>query len=109
MSTSERSELRFRARHHIHPERRQETIVEVYRGGKLVGTIYGSREGVHIVTNLALLNRPFSFVVEGGEKGPMPSWVFPLLAEGDPCPWCGRVKAIPGGDAAGCPVCSPSS
>ncbi len=102
---TERSVLRVRQRDHIDPRRggRGETIVEVLRGGKVVATIYGSREGIHIVSDLAIRNR--SFLMEGA--GPVPSWVIPLLAEGEVCPWCegNGVVMVTSGDPVICPVC----
>lgn len=95
---SERSVLRLRMREHSHPERKGEAVVEVVRDGEVVAVIYGSREGLHI--NSARFtpdrNRPFYF--HRTELMPLPSWVLPLLAEGEVCPWCG-------GSSKNCPVC----
>ena len=78
---------------------------EVLRGGKVVATIYGSREGIHIVSDLATRNR--TFLMEGA--GPMPSWVIPLLAEGEVCPWCdgNQIVEVQGGQVA-CAVALPA-
>lgn len=93
MPLPERSVLRVREAPHINPERRAETIVEVWRDGKVVATIYGSREGVHIVSERA--HRSFSMEAAG-----MPGIVVPLLADNEPCPWCANGLLI-----APCPVC----
>ena len=57
---TERSVLRVRQRPHVHPERKDEEVWEVLRGGKVVATIYGSREGINIVSDLAPRNRAFT-------------------------------------------------
>lgn len=94
----ERSELRLRVRPHIHPERQQETIVEIVRAGEVVATLYGSREGVHIVSDRVLLYAPFRFETDG-----VASLVVPLLADGESCPWCQGSGQF--GDHP-CPVCA---
>lgn len=98
--TSERSVLRLRTREHSHPQRKGEAIVEVVRDGAVVATIYGSREGLHITSARfgpdCNRNRPFCFYQS--EAMPLPSWVLPLLAEGESCPWCA-------GRNPRCPVC----
>ena len=101
---NDRSVLQVRERRHIHPQRQDDTVIEVIRGGKVVATIYGSREGIHIVSDLAARNR--TFLMEGA--GPSPSWVIPLLAEGEECPWCdgNRIVRIPAGEVVPCPVCA---
>lgn len=101
---TERSVLRIRERQHIHPGRREETVIEVLRGGEVVAVIYGSRQGIHIVSELARRNR--TFLMEGA--GPSPSWVIPLLAEGEVCPWCegNKIVRVPPGEVVLCPVCS---
>lgn len=102
MST-ERSILRVRERDHIHPQRKGETVIEVLRGGEVVATIYGSLEGLNVVSDLAPRNR--AFLMEGA--GPTPSWVLPLLAVGEACPWCGGVKLIrTPTEVVECPVCA---
>jgi hypothetical protein len=92
---AERSVLKVRLRPHIHPDRQAEEIWEVWRGGKLVASIYGSREGIHIVSDRVLECPPFRFMVGG-----MPSLVVPLIEEGESCPWCSGGAVI-----ENCPIC----
>lgn len=100
---SQRSVLRIRE--HIHPQRRDETVVEVLRDGVVVASIYGSREGIHIVTERQPQSRVFAIE---GNVFPTPGWSVTLLAEGETCPWCqGRqTLKMPEGPMA-CPVCGP--
>jgi hypothetical protein len=88
---SERSVLRVRQRSHIHPDRQEDTIIEVLRGGEVVATIYGSREGVQVISaRLAEnFNQPFRFNFKGGGVPDSPSCIVPLLAKREECPWCG--------------------
>lgn len=101
--TNARSLLRVRPRAHIDPTRdKGEFIVEVWRGGEVVATIYGTREGVQIASNRfgfePEINKPFGVTVNDA-----PSIVVPLLAIGEECPWCkGKHIAL----GATCPVCS---
>jgi len=99
-----RSALRLRRIPHTHPDRVDDTIVEVLRGGEVVATIYGSREGLHVVSELASINGAFR--MEGGAM-PVPSWVLPLLAENELCPWCENTGIVKLQAAKGdpCPVC----
>jgi hypothetical protein len=99
----ERSVLRVRQIPHTHPDRKGETIVEVWRGGQVVATIYGSLEGVNVVSERAAHNEAFKLT---GAAVPIPSWVVPLLERGEPCPWCKGAKIIrmEGGERE-CPVC----
>src|SRR5579864_1416789 len=100
--SNERNALRLRDRSHFHPDRQNEVIVEVVRDGRTIATIYGSREGIHVVTDLAPRMRPFLMKVEGAT----PSWVLPLLAEDEECPWCEGRKVIQlTSQTAVCPVC----
>jgi hypothetical protein len=102
---SERSELRLRARPHHRPDRAGETIVEVWRNGEPVATIYGTREGVQILGPRLGHNVPFYF-----EAAETPSYVVPLLKADEVCPWCDGGKLIKLSDDAEirfCPVCSP--
>jgi hypothetical protein len=102
---SERSTLSLRVRPHFHPDRQEDIVVEVLRAGEVVATIYGSREGVHIVGERVCYNRPpFGMMVPVADDAPMPSCVVPLLREGEACPWCEEG----GKEAFGlqvCPVC----
>jgi hypothetical protein len=96
-----RSVLRVRTVEHIHPDRKNETIIEVWRDGAVVATIYGSREGLHIVSERFdnRRNLPFRFQAENAP----PSFVVPLLKENETCPWCSGVKEFLGNS---CPVCT---
>ena len=91
-----RSELRIRTRPHTQPGRENELIVEVVRAGVVVGTIYGSREGVHIMSDS--LGGVLGFEIEGGSPGLM----IVLLRPDEPCPWCGGAGRITEGP---CPLC----
>lgn len=98
---SQRSELRLRTRPHFHPDRQNETIIEVVRDGRVVATIYGSREGVQIVSERFdfkdNVNQPVGMDVNN-----TPTLVVPLLMQGEPCPWCNNS----GRSAVGvCPIC----
>lgn len=102
---NERSLLRVRPRPHIDPNRDQgEFVVEVWRGGEVVATIYGTREGVQILSNRfalePVINKPFGITVNDA-----PSIIVPLLAIGEECPWCQGAGIVLG---AACPVCNPS-
>ena len=100
--TTKRSVLRVREKEHIHPELRGGVIIEVLRQGEVVATIYGSREGIHIVSDLALKSRPFVIETPNGA----PSWVFSLLGKNEVCPWCQGRKVVEFSDAEiRCPVC----
>jgi len=98
---SERSILRVRERPHTHPDRRSEQIWEVIRDGEVVATIYGTRDGIQIVSPRLERdgrNHPYLFEAQGGSPG----WVIPLLASNEACPlcvngvWCGILP---------CPIC----
>jgi hypothetical protein len=101
---TERSTLSLRVHPHIHPDRGEDIIVEVTRDGKVAATIYGSREGLHIVSD-RLGNQPFYVQINGRQ-----SLVIPLLKDGEECPWCldgvlRVVKTAKGQTAGPCPVC----
>jgi hypothetical protein len=100
---NERSVLRLREKPHIHPDRQNEIIVEVFRDGLVVATIYGTREGVQVVSGALshVRNQPFGFLV-----GPQPSIIIPLLKPNESCPWCADAGFI--GDGISCPVCRSS-
>jgi len=100
----ERSILRLRTKPHIHPDRREETIVEVVRDGKVVATIYGTREGVQIVSDRIEQSRPPVYL--DGQTLPVPvqSIVVPLLAKDEVCPWCQGTGVLPLGMHPGNPV-----
>lgn len=102
-----RSKLQLREVHHIRPDRTDEPVIQVMRDGELVATIYGSREGVHIVSERLSgqdrPNRPFFF--QSGDLPP--GYVVPLLAAEESCPWCedrGEVR-FSETDIRLCPVC----
>jgi hypothetical protein len=104
-----RGVLRVRARPHVHPDHQDDVIVEVVREGEVVATIYGSREGVHIVSpcfgaEAARKSRAFLTGVSGGA---LPGMLVPLLREREPCPWCGGARTIAAGEGGSveCPIC----
>lgn len=100
---TERSQLRFRKPDYLGPGRAGEPVVEVIRNGEVVASIYGSREGIHIVSVLQPLNRAFK--IDGGPF-PFPGWVITLLANGEECPWCAGTKQVHlNGAPEPCPVC----
>jgi len=101
---SQRSILRVRQQPHVHPDRRDEIIIEVVRDGEVAATIYGSREGVHIVSERWPHNRAFS--IEGA-LFKVPGLAVALLKADETCPWCGRKRPIPEGETSECPVCKP--
>ncbi len=104
-----RSELRLRARPHIQPGREDEAVVEVVRGGEVVGTIYGSREGIHVVSgffgrdggNVKVIG--FDVQLDGVQFG-NPGLVVAMLRPGELCPWCGR-KVAGKQFSLDCPLC----
>ena len=108
---SERSKLRVRTKPHAHPDRKDETIIEIVRDGEVVGYIYGSREGIHIASDRLPHNRVF----QTDNLMPIPSLVVTLLKKGEVCPWCGgsqiigEMENIPSGPRVfmACPVCGP--
>jgi hypothetical protein len=98
---SERSTLQMRVRPHFRPDREEDIVVEVVREGEVVATIYGSREGVQIVSELIAKNQPpFGLRVSVGEDS-SPSYVIPLLKPGEECPWCAEGVTL----NKPCPVC----
>lgn len=100
-----RSILRLRARPHMYPDRADDVIVEVVRDGEVVGTIYGSREGVQIVSNS--FRNGARRVISTDVRGGAPGLVVPLLRPGEPCPWCADQGKIAAGEHASmdCPIC----
>ena len=85
---SPRSKLQLRQVRHSDPARGEEPVIQVLRDGEVVATIYGSREGVHIVSERLSgrdrPNRPFFF-----QLGDLPpGYVVPLLVPEEVCPWC---------------------
>jgi hypothetical protein len=105
MPETKRSVLRVRKEKHIHPARAGETVIEVLRDGVAVAHIYGTREGVQIVSDRFApdtQNAPFRVVVD--ER---PSVVVPLLAVGEECPWCGGKGILDLDGEHPCPVCRP--
>lgn len=102
-SNEGRSLLRVRSHGHSDPARdKGEWIVEVWRDAQVVATIYGSREGVHIVSERFNFetgqNSPFGMDVDG-----VPSVVVPLLEAGETCPWCSGSRKFLNGP---CPLCA---
>jgi hypothetical protein len=97
---ADRSLLRVCPRSHVDPNREKgEFIVEVWRGAEVVATIYGSREGVHIVSKrLGGRNQPLAI-----EINDMPTVLVPLLARDEVCPWCNGAGTAFG---APCLICS---
>lgn len=109
---SERSTLSVRVAPHIQAGREEDVIVEVNRDGQVVATIYGSREGIHIVSDrLAPTTTNTPFRINLPEKvSPAPSFVVPLLAKEEVCPWCKGERMLPPPmmdreDMVPCPVC----
>ena len=100
---------RLQVRSHVDPARRGEYIFAVLRDGEVVATIFGSREGLHIVSERladSSRNKPFFFQV--GDLPP--GYVIPLLQEGEECPWCKGAGVIAAGESPRpCPVCSVGS
>jgi len=105
-----RSILRVRDRAHIDPRRKDEVIIDVVRDGEVIAQIYGSLEGVHIISdrlNPDTNNKPFYM---NPPPAPLPGYVVPLLAKGEKCPWCddqGIVQLFLQGPEP-CPVCKPN-
>jgi hypothetical protein len=97
-----------RERPHFDPDRRDDVIVEVVRDGKVAATIYGSREGLAIVSERfepAGQNRPFFFWTP---LTPKASYVIPLLDKDEKCPWCDSTRLVElGNGPRQCPVCAP--
>jgi len=97
---------RLQVRSHVDLARRGEFIFAVLRDGEVVATIFGSREGLHIVSERladSSRNKPFFFQV--GDLPP--GYVIPLLQEGEECPWCKGAGVIAAGESPRpCPVCS---
>jgi hypothetical protein len=104
---TDRSKLQVRA--HGDPARKGEYVFAVIRDGEVVATIYGSREGLHIVSERFTenqRNKPFFHQAAAG-----PGYVIPLLKQGEECPWCagsGMVRVSEGAEVRICPVCSTS-
>jgi hypothetical protein len=110
-SVNKRSVLRLRMRGHLQPGREQDAIVEVVRTGRVVATIYGSREGVHITSDCFEPRgegfKAFFFAVD--DPPGMPGIVIPILAADEECPWCeGMNRVLVGGLDQPCPVCGVS-
>ena len=104
---SERSILRVAQRQHIHPDRKEDTIIEVWRDGKIVATIYGSREGIHIVSERFHNQQPLPLFL-GPEVLPQMaenSWAIPMLHETEACPWCQGTGVIVLSDIHSCLLC----
>jgi hypothetical protein len=104
--TTDRSKLQVRAQ--VDPARKGEYVFAVLRDGEVVATIYGSREGLRIVSERFTenqRNKPFFF--EAVELPP--GYVIPLLKQDEQCPWCagsGMVHIGEGPEVRICPVCS---
>lgn len=93
---SERSILRVAPRQHADPDRKGEWIIEVWRNGEIVAHVYGTREGVQVVSPRVKQNSYFYF------EAASPSVVVPLLAENEVCPWCDGTHIFLGGPCAVC-------
>ncbi len=93
----ERSTLRVRERPHIDPRRNGEMVVEVLRDGEVVAHVYGSREGVHVVSPRIREGKGARFFQADNHPA---SIIVPLLREEDGCPWC--MSVLPG---LTCPWC----
>lgn len=107
MKLNPRSVLRVRTVPHIHPDRKTDIIIEVLRDDEVVATIYGSREGVHIVSDRlqeSTANMPFRL---SELSFPKAGFVIPLLAEGESCPWCAGAGIVDVNGPRPCPVCRP--
>jgi hypothetical protein len=97
---SERSTLSLRVRPHFHPDRQEDIVVEVMREGEVAATIYGSREGIQVVSERFEPERGGPNRVFYMQVGETSSVVVPLLRPGEPCPWCAD-----GVEVRPCPVC----
>jgi len=95
-----RSVLHLRTRPHVNPERQGEVIVDVVREGTVVGTIYGSREGIHIFSATERGATAIGIKTDHGAQGIL----IQLLRPGEPCPWCDGEKRI--GAGVPCPLCA---
>ena len=104
---TERSKLQVRA--HVDPARKGEYVFVVLRDGEAVATIFGSREGLHVVSErLAQNSRNKPFFLQAGDLPP--GYVIPLLQEDEECPWCKGAGVITAGEGpCPCPVCSVGS
>jgi hypothetical protein len=80
----ERSVLRPRKAPHFDPARSGETIIEVLRDGVTAGYIYGTREGVQIISPRISTATRIMYLEVGGS----PSVTVPLVEASEPCPWC---------------------
>lgn len=99
---ADRSLLRVSMRPHAAANREKgEFIVEVWRQGEVVATIFGSQEGVHIVSQrLGGRNQPVPIDVSG-----IASVLIPLLAPDEACPWC-HGTGVAFGAGAPCMICA---
>jgi hypothetical protein len=104
---TERSRLQVRA--HADPARKGEYVFAVLRDGEVVATIFGSREGLHVVSErLAQNSRNKPFFFQAGDLPP--GYVIPLLKEGEECPWCKGAGTITASESPRpCPVCRGSA
>ncbi|HWQ55166.1 MAG TPA: hypothetical protein VN442_15875 [Bryobacteraceae bacterium] len=94
--------LRVQAHPHVHPDRQEDVIVEVVRGGEVMATVYGSSEGLHIVSTLFEGGRrakPFYLQMDPPS---MAGIVVPLLQSGEECD---RKRHRPPRQPIQCPVC----
>ena len=95
---SKRSKLVVAQRKHIDPTRGgEDTIVEVWRDGELVAHIYGTRDGVQVVSDRLDRTKerthPYALTVRNESKE-VHSVVVPLLAPDETCPLCVGTKVI---------------
>lgn len=105
-----RSLLRFAKRPHIVRGYPGGPFVEVVRDGEVVATIYGTREGVQIVSEAFGTNgerlSPFGMAVDVPNSGRIASVIVPLLRTDEECPWCKDDKLIDlGNGPVVCPAC----
>jgi hypothetical protein len=97
-----RTTLRARQRSHGHPDRVGEVVVEVLRGSQVVATVYGSREGLHIISKHLSSGRARPFWINVAPPGASGIVVPILRPEIDECPWCGGSGHF---EENSCPVC----
>lgn len=104
----ERSLLRIREKPHHRADRAGEAIIEVLRDGVVVATIYGTREGVQVVSERFTRDSKSLLIVPESENA-HPSIVVPLLAAGELCPWCRGTGSLDVDGVAACALCGDSS
>lgn len=99
-----RCTLRVREHQHLHPDRADETVIEVLRGDEVLAQIYGSYEGVHVVSPLLSESHNEPFRLDGVSAHGV---VIPLISSADLCPWCEGARVVTlNNEQRPCPVCS---